>query len=428
MRVPTRSAGTRSGVNCRRLNEPPSTSATVLTVSVLASPGRPSSSTWPPASSATSTRSSIASWPTITRLISNSAVSRASWASRDGLGSSGRSSAWSRRSSGVTCNLLGSSGSAARRRVRTLSEVHSQGTPRAAAFHRHFGLFSRPARGNRRGHVLRGGDLLVVDGDDLVARLHAAAGGGAARNDRVHDRAGAVRRRAVAAPEVAALNRPAALDLGHDELHGRDRYGEADARVGIAARLDLGVHADDAAVAVEQRAAGVAGVDRRVGLHGVGDREAVRGVDRAPERGDDAGRDRALEAERRADGDRLVTGFELGRVAERERLQAAPHLAGIDLEDREVRRRVLADERRRDDLAVGADAHLEGARPFDYMVVGDDVAGRVVDEARAGRGLACLDEDDAGRDALVELRDVGRLGRRRTASGCAGRGGWRRGG
>ena len=54
MRVPTRSAGTRSGVNCRRLKEPPSTSATVLTVSVLARPGTPSSRTWPPASSATS--------------------------------------------------------------------------------------------------------------------------------------------------------------------------------------------------------------------------------------------------------------------------------------------------------------------------------------------------------------------------------------
>src|SRR5918997_1813447 len=48
-RVPMRSAGTRSGVNCRRLNVPPSASATVLTVSVFASPGTPSSSTWPPA-------------------------------------------------------------------------------------------------------------------------------------------------------------------------------------------------------------------------------------------------------------------------------------------------------------------------------------------------------------------------------------------
>ena len=60
-------------MNCTRRNEPPSTSASVLTVSVLASPGTPSSSTWPPASSATSSRSSIASWPTITRLSSYSA-------------------------------------------------------------------------------------------------------------------------------------------------------------------------------------------------------------------------------------------------------------------------------------------------------------------------------------------------------------------
>src|SRR3954452_14367539 len=76
-RVPTRSAGTRSGVNCTRLNVPPRTEASVFTVSVLASPGTPSSSTWPPASSETSSRSSIASWPTITRLISKSASSSA---------------------------------------------------------------------------------------------------------------------------------------------------------------------------------------------------------------------------------------------------------------------------------------------------------------------------------------------------------------
>ena len=62
-------------MNCTRLNDPPSTCASVLTVSVLARPGTPSSSTWPPASSATSRRSSIASWPTITRLSSYSASS-----------------------------------------------------------------------------------------------------------------------------------------------------------------------------------------------------------------------------------------------------------------------------------------------------------------------------------------------------------------
>ena len=38
-RVPTRSLGTRSGVNCTRLNEPPSTAAVDLIVSVFARPG-----------------------------------------------------------------------------------------------------------------------------------------------------------------------------------------------------------------------------------------------------------------------------------------------------------------------------------------------------------------------------------------------------
>src|SRR4051812_45769692 len=74
-RVPTRSAGTRSGVNCTRLKLPPRTWASVLTVSVLARPGTPSSSTWPPARRATSSRSSIASWPTMMRFISKRASS-----------------------------------------------------------------------------------------------------------------------------------------------------------------------------------------------------------------------------------------------------------------------------------------------------------------------------------------------------------------
>ena len=50
MRVPTRSAGTRSGVNWMRLKLPRTVRASVLTVSVLASPGTPSTSRWPCAS------------------------------------------------------------------------------------------------------------------------------------------------------------------------------------------------------------------------------------------------------------------------------------------------------------------------------------------------------------------------------------------
>ena len=81
-RVPTRSLGTRSGVNWIRWNVPPSAAAAVLMVSVFASPGTPSISRWPPDSRHTSTRSSIRSWPAITRRISKSARSTVSCAAR----------------------------------------------------------------------------------------------------------------------------------------------------------------------------------------------------------------------------------------------------------------------------------------------------------------------------------------------------------
>ena len=58
------------------------------------------------------------------------------------------------------------------------------------------------------------------------------------------------------------------------------------------AGLDLRVDADDLAGGVEQRAAGVAGVERGVGLDHVADREAVGRLDLALERADDAGRQR----------------------------------------------------------------------------------------------------------------------------------------
>src|SRR3954470_24399051 len=66
MRVPTRSEGTRSGVNWMRLKEPRMVRASVLTVSVFAKPGTPSTSRWPCARMATSTRSRKWSCPTTT--------------------------------------------------------------------------------------------------------------------------------------------------------------------------------------------------------------------------------------------------------------------------------------------------------------------------------------------------------------------------
>ena len=70
-------------------------------------------------------------------------------------------------------------------------------------------------------------------------------------------------------PEVRPRERLAGDRLGHDRPGHVDRDGEADA---VAVGGDRGVDPDDVAVGVEQRAAGVAGVDRGVGLDQVGER------------------------------------------------------------------------------------------------------------------------------------------------------------
>ena len=70
MSVPVMSEGIRSGVNWMRLKERLEISATVLTSSVLASPGTPTSSTCPRANSPISSSSTTLSWPMITLPIS----------------------------------------------------------------------------------------------------------------------------------------------------------------------------------------------------------------------------------------------------------------------------------------------------------------------------------------------------------------------
>ncbi len=72
--VPVMSLGTRSGVNWIRLNSRSIASDTLRMISVFASPGTPTSRTWPPASSAMRISSITASCPTI--LFPTSARSR----------------------------------------------------------------------------------------------------------------------------------------------------------------------------------------------------------------------------------------------------------------------------------------------------------------------------------------------------------------
>src|SRR5881296_702782 len=64
------SAGNMSGVNCNREKRTWMADARVLTESVLASPGTPSSRTWPLANNPMMSRSTRYFWPTTTLLIS----------------------------------------------------------------------------------------------------------------------------------------------------------------------------------------------------------------------------------------------------------------------------------------------------------------------------------------------------------------------
>ena len=114
--------------------------------------------------------------------------------------------------------------------------------------------------------------------------------------------------------DPAALHRAGLDQLLDDRPGDVAGDGEADADAAAGRREDRGVDADHLAVEVEHRPAGVAAVDRRVGLQEV---VVGPGVDVAVAGGDDAGRHRAAEAERVADGDHPVADPQLVRSRRR---------------------------------------------------------------------------------------------------------------
>ena len=178
---------------------------------------------------------------------------------------------------------------------------------------------------------------------------------------------------------------------------------------------------------VEQRAAGVAGIDGRIGLNGVFNRRAVCVANR-PDGADDAARHGAAQAEGIADGVNLLAHVELRGVGQRHRLQ----IRRVDLQQRQVVNLVRADNARRITALVG-EHHFDAAiGAVDDVKVGENVAGLVEDESRA---LALLrnvpikevedqrgrsDVDHRGQHSLVD-RDIvllfGVVGRRRVSLG-----------
>ena len=227
-----------------------------------------------------------------------------------------------------------------------------------------------PLLGHQALEVVDAADRQAVDADDQVLGAQAGAGGRRAvdhlddldravaaerRRDARRQRPGAARDADPGAPHAAVAHQ-----RGDDPARRRvDRHGQAEADAG-----DRGVDPDHAAAAVDQRAARVAGVERGVGLDDVVDdarRAAGAGGQRAAERGDDAGGDRAGVAVRVADRHHELADAQRGRVAELGRLEARR----LGAQDGEVGQRVGADEPRLELAAVderGPHARA-GARP-----------------------------------------------------------------
>ena len=140
---------------------------------------------------------------------------------------------------------------------------------------------------------------------------------------------------------------------------------------------DQRVDADHFAVPVQQRPAGIAGVDGRIGLDGFVNLHAVRFLHRA-DRTDDAAGHGPGKAERIADGINFLSDLQIARVAEHHRGESR----AFDLNDRQIVRAVGAHHRGPVLLAVvQRDFHLAGLG--DHVIVGQHVTFFIDNEARA---------------------------------------------
>ncbi len=159
-----------------------------------------------------------------------------------------------------------------------------------------------------------------------------------------------------------------------DRLIDRNRKGDL-----LRADTHRHVHADDLAVDVQQRSAGVTGVDARAGLDQVA--VLLRVVDRhvAVQRGDDPFGRRMDIAKGIADRDHRFTDHQIAAGAARDHLQ---RFVGLHLEQRQVAADVGGDHVRGRAGAVGqCDPHFFDV--FDDVIVGDHIATRIDHDAGA---------------------------------------------
>ena len=201
------------------------------------------------------------------------------------------------------------------------------------------------------------------------------------------ERLGDLRRhRLQARAEPRPLHRlAAALGRRHDDAHHVGGNGKADALRAAGAREDRGVDPDQLARHVDQRAAGIAGIDRGIGL----DEELIVGdADLgARQRRDDAVGHRLADAERIADREHDVADQQfigIGKIQRRE------FLFGIfQAQDRQIGAAVLQHDLGLE-FALVRQRHLDLIGAFDDVVVGHDQTRRIDHHAGAERALHLL--------------------------------------
>jgi hypothetical protein len=149
-------------------------------------------------------------------------------------------------------------------------------------------------------------------------------------------------------------------------------HGQADPDITAIGADDRAVHTDRFATHVDQGAARVPRVDRRIGLD-----VASAAVGRAAQPADDSRRDGLPHLERVAYGDHIVTDLRLVRVTQRKLFQPASWNA----QHGDVGPRIAA-EKLGFDLPI-TNANGNGAGILDDMVVGDNQTARGIEIGRA---------------------------------------------
>src|SRR5262249_42079270 len=299
-------------------------------------------------------------------------------------------------------------GGASRRLLRLLlvwgfADLDVEGLLALVAPHPHLRVLPRLGETDRSLEVRGRLDLFAVELEQDVAGLQARLGSRAVGNDvGDQDALGVLgverlrqflRERLNGDAQPAARDATLAVDLCVDLPRHVRRNGEADAR---PARDDGGVDTDHLALHVHEGTAGIAGIDRGVGLD-----EIVEGTltDVARLRADDAGRHRGLQPERRADGDDPITHLHPVRVSEPRELEL--RLAVVELEDRQIRLLVGADDFRPVFAAIQRD-DLDLRRLLDDVRVRQRDSGAVHDDPRAEAPL----RNALGRVAEEPLEEI----------------------